>query len=75
MRQEVNDTMGEHTDKQGHHRFVEHRGQGEAGTDNDKRMQTDGYSMQRRMMQECMEFRSHGRVRQVFQVMRNKAQG
>jgi hypothetical protein len=74
MRQEIDNTMGEHPDKEGHCRFIEHSGQGEAWTHNDKRMQSNRYGMQRRVVQEYMEFRSHGRVRQVFQRVRHKAQ-
>ena len=64
--------MGEHADKEGQHWFVEHSRQGEAGTDDDKRMHGNRYSMQYRVVQERMEFRSHGRVRQVVQRMRHK---
>ena len=38
MGQEIDDAMGEHADKEGHRRFIEHSGQGRQGTDNDKRM-------------------------------------
>ena len=30
MGQEIDDAMGEHPDKEGHRRFIEHSGQGEA---------------------------------------------
>jgi hypothetical protein len=53
---------------------IEQRRQGEAGTDNHKRMHSHCYSMQRRVVQEHMEFRSHGRVRKIFQIMGHKAQ-
>ena len=72
MSQEIHDAMGEHADKERECRSIEHSRQGEAGTHKDKRMQTYRHGMQCRMMQERMECRSHGRVRQVFQVMRTK---
>ncbi len=74
MRQKIHDAMGEHPNEEGHRRFVEYSGQGEAGTDDDKRMQADRYGMQWRVVQERMECRSHGRLRHVFHIMRNKAQ-
>src|SRR5215510_15250553 len=37
MGQEIDDAMGEHPNKEGQHRFVEHSRQGKAGTDEDKR--------------------------------------
>jgi hypothetical protein len=73
MRQKIHDAMGEHADKEGHRQFVEHSGQGEEWTYKDKRMHADCNGMQRRVVQERMEFRSHGRVRQVFQRVRHKA--
>jgi len=74
MRQDINDAMGEHADKEGHCQFIEHIRQGEEGTHNDKRMHGNCHGMQPRVMQERMECRSHGRVRQVFQRVRHKAQ-
>jgi hypothetical protein len=75
MGQEINDAMGEHPDKEGQRRFIEYSRQGEAWTHNDKRMHGNRYSMQYRVVQERMEFRSHGRVRQIFQRVCHKAQG
>ena len=46
MGQEIDDTMGEHADKEGHRWSVEHSGQDEQGTDNGKRMQSNRYDMQ-----------------------------
>ena len=55
MGQEIDDTMSEHTDEEGHRRSVEHSGQGKQGTHNDKRMQSNRYGMQRRVVHERME--------------------
>ena len=75
MRQKIHDAMGEHANKERLCRFVEYSGQGEQGTHNDKGMHGNCYSMQHRVVQERMEFRSYGRMRQVFQRVRHKAQG
>ena len=75
MRQKIHDAMSEHADEEGKRCFVEHSRQGEAGTNNDKRMHGDRDGMQCRVVQERMEFRSHGRVRHVFQRVRYKTQG
>jgi hypothetical protein len=66
MGQEIDDTMSEHANKERERRSVEYSGQGEAGTHNDKRMHGNCHGMQRRVVQESMEFRSHGRVREIF---------
>jgi len=47
MRQEINEAMGEHPDKERQCWFVEHSGQGETGADNDQRMHSNRHSMQR----------------------------
>ncbi len=75
MRQEIDDAMGEHTNKERHCRFIEYSGQGEAGTHNDKRMHGNRYGMQRRVVQKRMDIRHKGRLRHVFQIMGYKAQG
>ena len=66
MSQEIDDAMSEHADKERERRSVEYSGHGEAGTHHDKRMHSNRYGMQRRVVQERMEYRSHGRVRQAF---------
>jgi hypothetical protein len=75
MRQEIHDAMGEHADKERERWFIKHSRHGEVGTDRDKRMHADCHGMQRRVVQKTVECRSHGRVRQVFQRVRPKAQG
>ena len=44
--------MGEHSDKEGHYWFIEYSRQGEARTDNDKRMHSNRNGMQCRVVQE-----------------------
>jgi hypothetical protein len=74
MGQEIDNTMGEHADEEGQRRFIEHSGQGEAGTDYHKRMHGNCYSMQRRMVQEYME-RLHKRgLRHDGSIVCHKAQ-
>jgi hypothetical protein len=46
MGQEIDNTMSEHADKEGERWFIEYRGQGEAGTHNDKRMHSNCCGMQ-----------------------------
>jgi hypothetical protein len=75
MSQKIHDAMGKHADQKGQSRFIEHSGQGEQGTNNHKRMHGDRDGMQHRVVQERMEFRSHGRVREIFQSVCHKAQG
>ena len=75
MGQEIDDTMSEHADKEGQCWFIEDSGQDEAGTHHDKRMHSNCHGMQCRVVQECMKFRSHNRVRKILQIMRHKAQG
>ena len=75
MRQEIDDAMGEHADKEGERRPVEHSGQGKKGTHNDKRMHGNRHGMQRRVVQERMEVHNKQRLRHIFQIMRYKAQG
>ena len=75
MRQEIDDAMSEHADKEREHRSIEHSKQDEEGTNNHKRMHGDRDGMQHRVVQERMEFRSHGRVREIFQSVCHKAQG
>jgi hypothetical protein len=75
MGQEIHDAMGEHPDKEGHRWFVEHSGQGEAGTHNDKRMHGNRRGMQRRVMQEDMERLYTRRLRHDGSIVRHKAQG
>ena len=65
MRQKIHNAMGKHADKEGERKSVEYSGQGKQGTDNHKRMHRNRYGMQRRVVQEYMEFRSRGRVRKV----------
>jgi len=74
MGQEIDNTMGEHPDKEGERRVVEYSRQGEAGTHNDKRMHSDRYGMQRRVVQERMDVRHKRGLRHMFQIMRHKAQ-
>jgi hypothetical protein len=45
MRQKIHDAMSEHADKERECRSIEHSGQGEAGTHNDKRMHGNRYGM------------------------------
>ena len=75
MGQEIDDTMSEHADKEGQRRFIEHSRQGEEGTDKDKRMQSNGYGMQFRVVQKRMDVRHKGGLCHIFQIMRHKAQG
>ena len=74
MGQEIYDAMREHPDKDGERRSIEHSRQGDPGTDNHKRMHTDCNNMQRRVVQESMDFRHKRRLRHMFQIMRYKAQ-
>jgi hypothetical protein len=55
MSQQIDNAMSEHPHEEGHRRLIEHRGQGEAETHNDKRMHGDRDGMQRRVVQEHME--------------------
>src|SRR4030095_10985051 len=73
MRQKIHNAMGKHADKKGECRSIQQERQGEEWSHDDKRMQGNRYGMQRRVVQENMECRSHGRVRQVFQIVRHKA--
>jgi hypothetical protein len=75
MGQEIDDAMSEHTDEEGERRSIEHSGQGEAGTDNHKRMHSNCHGMQRRVVQKSMNFRHKRGLRHMFQIMRHKAQG
>jgi hypothetical protein len=75
MGQEIDNTMGEHADKEGHRRFIEYSGQGEAGTHNDERMHGNCHGMQRRVVQEHMECLDKRRLRHDGSIVRHKAQG
>jgi hypothetical protein len=74
MGQEIDDAMGEHADKEGHRWFVEQSGQGEAGTDHHKRMHSNRYGMQHRVVQERMECLDTRRLRYDGSIVRHKAQ-
>ena len=74
MGQEIDDAMGEHPDKERERRFIEYIRQGEEGTDNRKRMHTDCYGMQHRVVQERMECLHKRKLRQDGSIVRHKAQ-
>ena len=59
MGQEIDNAMGEHTDEEGERRSVEHSGQGEAGSNTDKRMHSNRHGMQSRMVQERVGIVTH----------------
>jgi len=75
MGQEIDDAMSEHPDKEGHRRSIEYSRQGEAWTYNDKRMQSNRYGMQRRVVQERMECLDKRRPHHDGSIVRHKAQG
>jgi len=75
MGQEIDNAMGEHADKKGHRRFIEHSGQGEQGTHNHKRMQSNRDGMQSRVVQKMMECLGKRRLRHDSSIVRPKAQG
>ena len=74
MSQKIHNAMSEHSDKEGQRRFVEHSGQGETGTHNDKRMHSNCNGMQGRVVQERMDVRHKRGLRHMFHIMRHKAQ-
>jgi hypothetical protein len=75
MRQKIRDAMSEHADEERERRSVEHSGQGEAGTHNNKRMHGNRYGMQRRVVQEGMENLHKRRLRYDGSIVRHKAKG
>ena len=75
MRQKIYDAMGKHADKEGECRSVEHSGQGEEWTHNDKRMHGNRYGMQCRVVQEPMECLPKSGLRHDGSIVRYKAQG
>jgi len=74
MRQEIHDAMGEHADKKGHRRFIEHSGQGEEGPYYGKRMHSNRHGMQRGVVQERMECLYTRRLHHDGSIVRHKAQ-
>jgi hypothetical protein len=74
MRQEIHDAMNEHADEEGEYRSIEYSGQGKQGTHNGKRMHSNRHGMQRRVVQERMEYLYTSRLCHDGSIVRHKAQ-